>query len=320
MLIKDEADVIEFTLRHLAAHVDEILVYENMSTDGTREILDRLAASEMPGLIVVDDEDPAYYQARKMTALAALALERGHQWVIPCDADEVWYVNNDPGRPIRSFLGGLGREVCFITAAMFNHFPSSEDPPGLCEACGGDSHPINPADVREFREYAGCPDHGGLGTGRCEVCGEQKFWRLAGSCFICKGDSEPNPLKRIGWRQREHGALPKVACKARSGLEIRQGNHSAWAPGRGLTIGGFIIRHFSWRSESQYALKLANGARAYAATDLDPAIGGHWRMFGHPDSNPNFDAAVRAHFFEWFYLEDPRSDDTMIYDPAPVSG
>ena len=66
-MVKNEADVIETTIRHIAAHVDHVIVADNGSTDGTRELLDELPCE------VIDDPDPAYYQSRKMSALADYA-------------------------------------------------------------------------------------------------------------------------------------------------------------------------------------------------------------------------------------------------------
>src|ERR1700688_33804 len=105
LLVKDEADIIEFTLRHLKAQVDWIYAADNGSTDGTREILDALENGTAEAwLTVLDDPVVAYYQAEKMTALAVRARMNGYQWVIPADADEFWYATD--GRPIRDFLDG----------------------------------------------------------------------------------------------------------------------------------------------------------------------------------------------------------------------
>lgn len=124
MLVKDEADIIETTIRHLAAHVDEILVADNLSTDGTPEIIGALADEGLPVRLSVDEE-PAYYQAQKTTALAQRALELGHRWVIPCDADEIWYAPE--GRTLRDWLDAIGREHQFVKAAIYNHVATVDD-------------------------------------------------------------------------------------------------------------------------------------------------------------------------------------------------
>jgi hypothetical protein len=288
MLVKDEADVVEFTVRHLLGHVDQLLVRDNGSSDGTAEILDALADQADGRLVVQEDSEVGYYQAAKTSELARLALELGHSWVVPCDADEFWYATD--GRPIRDYLAGLAPDVAYVTAPLFNHLPTALDPPAFCLRCAGSG--------REPREGTWAGPEGG-----------------PASCTSCRGLVTPNPFRRLGWRQREHGALPKVACRLRPGLEIRQGNHSAYAPGGGLSAGGLVVRHFSWRSEEQYLRKIVNGAAAYAATDLPADTGAHWRAFG----NPPDEAAVRGWFRTWGWQENPAADDSLLYDPAPWS-
>src|SRR5258706_10050034 len=85
MLVKDESDVIADTVAHLLSQVDEVIVADNLSTDGTRDLLETMPVT------VIDDREVGYYQSAKMTKLARLALSHGHEWVVPCDADEVWY-------------------------------------------------------------------------------------------------------------------------------------------------------------------------------------------------------------------------------------
>lgn len=83
-MVRDEADIIEQTVRNMLTQVHEVIVADNGSTDGTREILEQLPVQ------VIDDPEVGYYQSRKMTALAARAAQQGANWVIPFDADEWW--------------------------------------------------------------------------------------------------------------------------------------------------------------------------------------------------------------------------------------
>lgn len=245
MLVRDEADIIRFTLEHLLRQVDHVYVAENLSKDATREI-----ACSFDRVTVIPDDELGYWQSKKTTALAMRALADGHEWVVPCDADEFWYANE---RTVSSLLNGLSPDVQIVTAPLFNHLPTDEDDP-----------------------------------------------------------TEMNPFLRMGWRKREAGALPKVACRARPDLVIHAGNHSASTAGSALRSGGLLIRHFSWRSAEQYVRKIRNGEQAYAATTLPSHTGEHWRMWeGHPDE------ALVDHFNLWFHSAKPREDDTLIYDPAP---
>lgn len=125
-MMRDEADVAEGTLRHMAGEVDRLIVADNRSIDGTREILARLA-EELP-LTVVDDLDPAYYQALKMTALAARAAaeepDDDPPWIVPFDADELWY---SPYGRIREVLADLSSGFTICQAPLYNHFRTGLD-------------------------------------------------------------------------------------------------------------------------------------------------------------------------------------------------
>lgn len=122
-MVKDEADVIEGCLRHMAGEVDWLLVADNGSTDGTREILDKLSRELQ--LVVVDDPDPAYYQSAKMTALADKAYAEGARWIVPFDADEVWTA---PTR-LADYLTSLEPWQTVCSAILHNHLRTAVDPP-----------------------------------------------------------------------------------------------------------------------------------------------------------------------------------------------
>ena len=111
-MCKDEADVIAYTITHLLAEgVDHIIVADNLSTDDTRQILD-LYAESYP-VTVVDDPDPGYRQDVKMTNLARLAAaEFAADWVLPFDADEVFY---DPDRTLAEFFERCEADVVTVT-------------------------------------------------------------------------------------------------------------------------------------------------------------------------------------------------------------
>jgi glycosyltransferase involved in cell wall biosynthesis len=126
---------------------------------------------------------------------------------------------------------------------------------------------------------------------------------------------EGNPFRRLGWRLREPGALPKVAARTHPALSIHMGNHCAdYGPNtHAMTLDrGLAIRHYSWRTPEQYVRKIRNGAEAYAATDLPATIGRHWRMWQHVED----DDALREHFDRWFFKRNPADDDELVYDPA----
>jgi hypothetical protein len=136
-MVRNEVDIIATTIRHMAYQCDNLIVADNGSTDGTREILGDLA-KEFP-LHVVDDSEPAYYQARKMTQLAELAADRANgddMWIIPFDADELWNSRDDPNQPIRDLLEG--QRVCVAQADLFDYRATALDPVVI----GPDVNPI----------------------------------------------------------------------------------------------------------------------------------------------------------------------------------
>lgn len=124
-MVRDEADIIEFTVGRMLQQVARAIVADNGSTDGTREILDRLA-ERCPALTVLDDPETGYYQSRKMSALAERARDEGADWILPFDADEVWLTHT--GERIADVLASLEPSVLVCEAPLFDHVATGHDP------------------------------------------------------------------------------------------------------------------------------------------------------------------------------------------------
>jgi hypothetical protein len=121
-MMRNEIDVCSEVIEHMCWHVDHVIVADNLSTDDTGEELARLVAEGCP-LTVVNDTDPRYYQGRKMTNLAMMAMRLGATWVVPFDADEVWSV--DGGGRIADYLAGEHGDT--LPAAVYNHYCTGVD-------------------------------------------------------------------------------------------------------------------------------------------------------------------------------------------------
>lgn len=128
-MVKDEADVIERVLRHVAAQgVEGIIVAENGSTDGTRAMLYSIKHEGLGcDLIIQPDDEVGYWQSRKMTALADRAHSKGAEWVWPFDADEWW--QHDMGKVTIAEMCAAA-DGPMIEASLYHHFVTKLDPPG----------------------------------------------------------------------------------------------------------------------------------------------------------------------------------------------
>ena len=124
-MVRDEADIIGATIEHLVDEgVDGIIVADNLSTDGTSAVLDQAATDSPVPVIVIEDNDLAYYQSAKMTALAARAHDEGASWIVPFDADVLWYTTGDR---LAVELRAMRPAVQVVQATLWNHFATGLD-------------------------------------------------------------------------------------------------------------------------------------------------------------------------------------------------
>lgn len=122
-LVRNEADIINDTMTHLFDQgVDHILIADNMSTDGTLDILLQFVAHR--AVTLLRDGNPGYYQSAKMTHLARLAAQGGADWIVPFDADELWFAEDGP---LASHLRTSTSDI--VAARIWNYLPSRDDDP-----------------------------------------------------------------------------------------------------------------------------------------------------------------------------------------------
>jgi glycosyltransferase involved in cell wall biosynthesis len=118
MMVRDEADLIAATIEHhLAQGVDRIIVTDNASVDGTREILE--AYARVAPLTIHDDPEHRKQQGRVVTRMAREAHALGATWVVNADADEFLRpVASDA--TLRDVLGAMPTELGEVRVPVIN--------------------------------------------------------------------------------------------------------------------------------------------------------------------------------------------------------
>ncbi|MDE3022441.1 MAG: glycosyltransferase family 2 protein [Pseudomonadota bacterium] len=87
-VVKNEGDIIESFVRHNLRFLDALLIVDNGSVDGTREILCELQREGLP-VVIHDDIEFGHYQSRRMTGLFRRACKVfSPNFVFALDADE----------------------------------------------------------------------------------------------------------------------------------------------------------------------------------------------------------------------------------------
>jgi glycosyltransferase involved in cell wall biosynthesis len=117
LLVRDGVDSLRLCLvHHLMLGIERIHVVDNGSTDGTLEVLRRLARRTP---ITWTSAPGPYHQHVVVTELVHEAARQGADWVVPFDHDEFWVSG---GRPLRDALaeadGAAAVSVPMVTFAQ----------------------------------------------------------------------------------------------------------------------------------------------------------------------------------------------------------
>lgn len=237
-MVKDEGDILEHILTNLIVQdVDHFIIANNMSSDNTEQVLDTFD-QRFPGrFTLLEDQEPGYYQAQKMNALMAAAVDQGADIILPFDADELW-LSRIPGQTVGAVLRSGKSDIY----------------------------------VAEVQDMVGPPNVG-------------------------------NPLVDMAWREPVIKSLPSVAFWWEPGCYLTQGNHDIIRSGT-KDFTSLYIRHYQYRSLSQFKRKVRQGKAAYDATDLPDSHGFHWRVQGAMD-----DDRIKI---EW---DNIINQPNLIYDP-----
>jgi glycosyl transferase family 2 len=124
LLARDEADIVDAQIKfHLNAGVDYVIATDNLSEDGTTDILESYAKA---GQLHVIREDGEYLQqAEWITRMGRMAAnEFGADWVIHSDADEFWWPR---GESLKDVLASIPSRYGIVRALLRHFVPRPED-------------------------------------------------------------------------------------------------------------------------------------------------------------------------------------------------
>lgn len=131
LLVRDEEDILAANFDfHLSQGVDFFIVTDNLSVDGTRDIIESYARRGLAVCLQEPADD--YSQFRWVTRMARMAaLRYGADWVINSDADEFWVGANAAG--LKRELAGVAAQAQAqaVVVPRFNFVPVDVDGAGF---------------------------------------------------------------------------------------------------------------------------------------------------------------------------------------------
>jgi hypothetical protein len=129
LLVRDEEDILKANFEfHLAQGVDFFIVTDNLSMDGTQDIVESYV--RQGAAVVLHEPARDYSQFRWVTRMARMAAAcYDADWVINSDADEFWVPATGIG-DIKSVLRPIAPEVQALMVPRLNFVPVDEDGAG----------------------------------------------------------------------------------------------------------------------------------------------------------------------------------------------
>lgn len=85
LLVKDEMDIIERCLEHYLPQLDMIIVFDNLSTDGTYEFLLKYNDPKLKVFLI---PSTSYFQKEWVSRACQFLITLGMDWILNLDADE----------------------------------------------------------------------------------------------------------------------------------------------------------------------------------------------------------------------------------------
>ncbi|HEV3138876.1 MAG TPA: glycosyltransferase family 2 protein [Vicinamibacterales bacterium] len=124
LLVRDEQDILRENIEfHLAHGVDEIVLMDNLSVDGTAEIAREYERAGCLHYLFQPRDD--YSQARWVTAMARWAArELRADWVINSDVDEFWLPER---RSLQDVFASVDPRVIAVGAPRMNFVARADD-------------------------------------------------------------------------------------------------------------------------------------------------------------------------------------------------
>jgi hypothetical protein len=131
LLVRDEDDILDSNLAfHLAQGVDFFIITDNLSVDGTRDIIQSYVRRGLA--ICLPEAGDDYSQYRWVTRMARMAAAKyAADWVINSDADEFW-VSTEPTADLNGSLARLAPNVSVLDVPRSNFVPVDEVGLGFC--------------------------------------------------------------------------------------------------------------------------------------------------------------------------------------------